>query len=193
MTVNSVIALSKIYSLNDPRVAQTMVKGDLIMPTSDRIMTRSRAKQSMHQGDNLPPLIYVADLPDPDQFTIIPAPLKVLKVLVDELASASGMQSAATAAAAAAAQFVEDEDNDDDGWEDDLDTVDLSLGATKNDLMGYLETNNMRNRDDETQQYLAEFFVRAASENVANFTEWYTGLSDDEKGKLSQLANAQAQ
>jgi hypothetical protein len=45
--LHSVIALSKLYSLNDARVAQTMVKGDLIVPTSDRIMTRSRAKQSM--------------------------------------------------------------------------------------------------------------------------------------------------
>jgi hypothetical protein len=43
----SVIALSKLYSLNDSRVAQTNVKGDLIVPTSDRIMTRSRAKLSM--------------------------------------------------------------------------------------------------------------------------------------------------
>ncbi|KAI1876843.1 uncharacterized protein JN550_000915 [Neoarthrinium moseri] len=170
----NVIALSKLYTLGDQRIAQTMVKGDLIMPTSDRIMTRSRAKQT------------------PDQYTMIPAPLKILKVLVDELASASGMQSAATAAAAAAAQFVED-DNDDDGWEDDPDTVDLSLGGTKSDLMGYLDANNMRNRDDETQQYLAEFFIHAARDNVANFSEWFPALTDDEKAKLSQLANAQNQ
>ncbi|KAI0177487.1 importin-beta domain-containing protein [Pestalotiopsis sp. NC0098] len=170
----NVIALSKLYSLNDARLAQTMVKGDMIMPTSDRIMTRSRAKQN------------------PDQFTIIPVPLKILKVLVDELASASGMQSAATAAAAAAAQFVDDDESD-DGWEDEGDTVDLSLGTTKSDLMGYLESNNMRNRDDETQQYLAEFFVKAASENIANFNEWYGGFTDDEKAKLQSLAHAQDQ
>lgn len=42
----SVIALSKLFSLNDPRVAQIMVRGDMIMPTSDRILTRSRARQS---------------------------------------------------------------------------------------------------------------------------------------------------
>lgn len=40
----SVIALSKLYSLNDSRLAQTMVKGDLIIANTDRIMTRSRAK-----------------------------------------------------------------------------------------------------------------------------------------------------
>ena len=43
---DSVIALSKLYNLSDPRLAQIMVHGDLIVPTSDRIMTRSKAKQS---------------------------------------------------------------------------------------------------------------------------------------------------
>jgi importin-9 len=58
--------------------------------------------------------------------------------------------------------------------------------------MGYLEASNMRNRDDETQQYLTEFFIRAARENVANFSEWYNGLTEDEKNKLNELANAQS-
>ncbi|KAI0482484.1 armadillo-type protein [Xylariaceae sp. FL0804] len=169
----NVIALSKLYSLNDSRVAQTMVKGDMIMPESDRIMTRSRAKQT------------------PDQFTVIPAPLKVLKVLIEELLSASGAtMSAADAAALAVSEFA-DENNDDDGWEDDPDAIDLNLGSTKHDLMGVLEASNMRHRDDETQQYLTDFFVTAARDNVANFSEWYNGLSDEEKSKLSQMASAQ--
>ena len=42
---SSVIALSKLYSLNDLRVVQTMVKGDLIVPQSDRIVTRSQSKK----------------------------------------------------------------------------------------------------------------------------------------------------
>ncbi|KAI1280003.1 armadillo-type protein [Xylaria sp. FL0933] len=168
----NVIALSKLYSLNDPRVAQTMVRGDMIMPVSDRIVTRSRAKQN------------------PDQYTIIPAPLKILKVLIEELLSASGLASAPNAAAAAAAEFA-DEDNDDDSWEDDPDTIDLNLGSTKADLMGYLDASNMRHRDDETQQYLSEFFVAAARENIAGFGEWYNNLTEEEKGKLSEMANTQ--
>ncbi|KAI0132653.1 importin-beta domain-containing protein [Xylariales sp. AK1849] len=190
----NVIALSKLYSLNDPRVAQTLVKGDLIVPTSDRIMTRSRAKQSMLGSPSS--FIYSSQVltkgTDPDQFTIIPAPLKILKVLIEELLSASGVNSAANAAAAAAAELL-DEDNDDDGWEDDPDTLDLNLGANKSDLMGYLEASNMRHRDDETQQYLSEFFIRAARENIADFTQWYAMLTDEEKSKLNELANAQAQ
>jgi hypothetical protein len=47
LIINSVIALSKLYSLNDSRISQIMVKGDLIVAQDDgRIKTRSRAKQS---------------------------------------------------------------------------------------------------------------------------------------------------
>lgn len=42
----NVIALSKLYDLKDPRLAQISVKGDLIPNTDGRIMTRSRAKSS---------------------------------------------------------------------------------------------------------------------------------------------------
>ena len=46
-SVCSVIALSKLYSLNDSRLAQTQVKGDLIVNNDDGLIkTRSRAKQS---------------------------------------------------------------------------------------------------------------------------------------------------
>ena len=46
-TYGSVIALSKLYELNDQRISQTMVKGTLIIREDDgRIKTRSRAKQS---------------------------------------------------------------------------------------------------------------------------------------------------
>ncbi|KAI1432222.1 armadillo-type protein [Xylaria sp. CBS 124048] len=184
----NVIALSKLYSLNDARVAQTMVKGDLIITTSDRIMTRSRAKQSMAQPDLSSILTPLNIIADPDRYTIIPAPLKILKVLIEELLSASGFTSAPGGASAAAAELA-DEDNENDGWEDDPDAIDLNLGSTKADLMGYLEASNMRHRDDETQQYLSEFFVAAARDNIAGFGEWYNNLTDDEKAKLSAVAN----
>ncbi|RQM05733.1 hypothetical protein DH86_00003596, partial [Scytalidium sp. 3C] len=148
-----------IFSLNDQRIVQTMVKGDLIIPTSN-----------------------------PDQYTIIPANLKIVKVLIEELLSASGIQSAANAAAAAAAEFA-DEEGDDDGWEDMPNTLDLGLGSTKADLMAYGEgANFMRQRDDETQAYLSEFFVKAARENTGGFNELYAALTEDEKSKLNELA-----
>ncbi|ELR02111.1 hypothetical protein VC83_09490 [Pseudogymnoascus destructans] len=165
----NVIALSKLYSLNDTRVAQTMVKGDLIVPTSDRIMTRSRAKNN------------------PDQYTIVPAPLKIVKVLIEELLSASGVQNAATALAVA--DFADEED--DDGWEDLPSILDLGSGAAKADLMAYAEGlggSFMRQRDDETQAYLTDFFVRASTDNIAGFNELYAQLTDEEKAKLEELA-----
>ncbi|KAG5925363.1 hypothetical protein E4U42_004376 [Claviceps africana] len=169
----NVIALSKLYGLNDPRLVQITVKGDLIVgPDDGRIKTRSRAKQN------------------PDQYTIIPAPLKIIKVLIEELASASGAGAAATAAAAMAATTDFDQGNDEDGWEDDDDTLDLSLSATKADLMSFMEGGPSRRADDETHSYLTEFFVQCGRENAANFQDWYNMLSEDEKTKLNQVVNS---
>ncbi|KAK2605796.1 hypothetical protein QQS21_003750 [Conoideocrella luteorostrata] len=169
----NVIALSKLYGLNDARVSQINVKGDLIVgPDDGKIKTRSRAKQN------------------PDQYTVIPAPLKIIKVLIEELASASGAGVAASAAAAAIAAADFDEDNDEDGWEDDDDTLDLSLAASKADLMSFMEGGPTRRPDDETHSYLTEFFVRCGREDAANFQAWYNMLSEDEKAKLNQVVNS---
>jgi len=63
----NVMALCCLYTLEDPRLSHIIVPGDLIIPTSTRIMTRSRAKQT------------------PDQYTMIPVPLKIIKLLIQEL------------------------------------------------------------------------------------------------------------
>ena len=98
-------------------------------------------------------------------------------------------------AAAAASHMADDADDDDgdDGWEDEPDTLDLSLGSTKADLMGWIENTSSRKRDDETQQYLTEFFLTAAKDNISNFQDWYNGLTEDEKTKLNELAAQQQQ
>ncbi len=208
-----------------------MVKGDLIVPTSDRIMTRSRAKQSNTSYSKKIPLVplpitdfFTVPYKDPDQYTIIPAPLKILKLLIEELVSAQGKSGAASleaggaAAAAAAAEAVggltsptgdasggdsgpatgggggggDDDEDDDSGWEDeDDDFLDLSLGATKNDLISYVEGSagaGSRMRDDETQAYLTEVFLRAALEDTAGFKDWYSQLTAGEQQKLNELA-----
>jgi hypothetical protein len=209
-----VIALSKLYSLNDARIAQTSVKGDLIVGADDgMIKTRSRAKKSTSTGIyNIPSTAAILDRLyhqyisedqetnsptqkiDPDKYTIIPATLKIVKVLIEELLSASGARAAANAAAAAVSNTdFDDDDNDEEGWEDDDDTLDLSLGATKAELMAYSMDQSSRQRDDETQQYLTEFFIRCGRENVANFQEWYNMLTEEEKAKLNEVANAAGQ
>ncbi|EAA32702.1 ARM repeat-containing protein [Neurospora crassa] len=170
----NIIALSKLYELNDARVNETLVKGDLIINNDTRIRTRSRAKQN------------------PDQYTQIPAPLKIVKVLVDELGATAGFHSDARSAAMAQNVDVEeeDEDEDDEGWEDEPDVLDLGLGSTKAELMSWAEGNQaLRDRDDETRHYLVGFFVRVATENIGNFNDrWYQHLNEEEKEKLRELS-----
>lgn len=142
-----------------------------------------------------------------------------MKLLIEELTSAQGKSGAASlevggsAAAAAAAEAMgketgkaagienggtpggdggddDDDDDDDSGWEDDDgDLLDLSLGATKNDLFSYVDGgSSWRLRDDETQAYLTEFFLRAARENTSGFKAWYDQLTQAEQQKLNELA-----
>lgn len=109
-------------------------------------------------------------------------------MLIDELLFASGKQAAAMAAADAAKLAELEEDDGDDGWEDEPGLLDLSLGTTKNDLMSYFEGGGNRVQDDETQAYLTDFFLQAARENTAGFTDWYAQLNEGEKAKLNEIA-----
>ncbi|KXT09296.1 hypothetical protein AC579_2852 [Pseudocercospora musae] len=164
----NVVALSKLYELHDPRLAQIQVKGDLIVPKSDRIMTRSRAKQQ------------------PDQYTVIPAQLKIIKVLVEELLSASGSQRNIDAAVAAE---LDDGDEDDGDWEDDGDDfLDLGSGMTKSQLMAFAAEDGpatSRGRDDETQQYLLSFFQQQAQK--PEFADVFSALTTEEQEKLRSM------
>jgi hypothetical protein len=150
----SVIALSKLYDLADPRLSQIQVKGDLIVNqnTTGRIMTRSRARQSKPPPNKA--VQYSFEEPpsppsdqhffpsygsqhllnrthkDPDQYTIVPAHLKIMKVLVEELQAASGARQELSAADIE--KFDEEGSADDGDWEDDPDNfLDLGLGGTK--------------------------------------------------------------
>lgn len=164
----NVIALSKLYNLEDPRLAQVQVKGDLIVQDTGRIKTRSQAHLN------------------PDQHTIVPAPLKIIKVLVEELSSASGSRELDAATAAA----LEEEGTDDgDEWEDlPSNTLDLGLGITKQELMalGAEGSAFTRERDDETQAFLTEFFREASSK--PGFQEVFAALTPKEQERLRSLA-----
>ncbi|OAA69529.1 Armadillo-type fold protein [Cordyceps fumosorosea ARSEF 2679] len=171
----NVIALSKLFALNDSRLKNIIVKGDLVVDDDGMIKTRSRSKQR------------------PDQYSPVPAQLKIVKVLIEELLSASGVRSAANLAAAAVAGSNElDEDDGEDGWEDD-ETLDMTLNAVKGDLMSYMDNGGQRQPDDETQAYLTDFFIRASQENIGDFNHWYPQLQEAERQKLSELAHSVAQ
>ena len=114
-------------------------------------------------------------------------------MLVDELGATAGNHSNARSAAAAqnVAEEEDDDDEDDDGWEDETDVLDFGLGSTKAELMGWAEGNvALRDRDDETRQYLEQFFVRVATENIGNFNDgWYQHLTEEEKENLRELGS----
>lgn len=168
LTICSVVALSKLYDLNDPRVVSIEVKGDLVVPQSDRILTRSRARQN------------------PDQYTTVSAQLKIVKLLVTELLSASGNRPIDAAAAAE----LDDDDEDDGDWEDETnDFLDLSSGMTKSQLMALGAEDNAadfaRGRDDETQEYLLRFFRETSQK--PGFGDVFNALSQDEQEKLRSM------
>jgi len=167
----NIIALSKLYELDDQRLSQIHVKGDLIVSQSNRIMTRSRARQN------------------PDQYTIVPANLKIIKVLVDELHNASGNAQNLDPKSANLDDGDSDDDEDED-WEDEpRDFLDLGAGMTKEQLMafgGEAGQGFSRGRDDETQAYLLQFF-RAQAEKPA-FAQVFQNLTGEEQEKLRSMS-----
>ncbi|KAF2219234.1 armadillo-type protein [Elsinoe ampelina] len=161
----NVIALTRLYDLPSTPLPNITVKGDLIVTQSSRIMTRSRAKQN------------------PTQFTSVPADLKILKILVEELLPATGPepQSAISAATGGSGGL---EDDDEEEWEDDPhDFLDLGSGMTKEQLMAFGEGRpEQRGRDDETQRYLVDWFKGLARRPGAE--EVWGRLTESEKERL---------
>jgi hypothetical protein len=174
-----------LYDLKDPRLAEIRVKGDLVPNTDGRIMTRSRARTSKFP---LPyPHLTMTDThdTDPDQYTIVPATLKILKVLIVELQSAAGAPLDASAAAELA-----DEGSDDGSWEDEPNPfLDLGSGLSKEQLMAYAADDGPsggRQRDDETQAFLVDFFKRAAT--TPGFADEFSQLNEEEQQRLRDSA-----
>lgn len=178
----NVVALSKLYNLDDPRIRQIAVKGDLIVPANDRIKTRSHAKSN------------------PDTWTTIPANLKILKVLTDELTNAASSSNRFDPSAAAAAAALDSEGSDEDGdeWEDvgagSTGTLDLGLGMTKQELMAYGgdeeedglgTTAQSRQIDNETSEYLMGWFREQAQKE--GFALMFEALSGEERERLQRI------
>jgi hypothetical protein len=121
---------------------------------------------------------------DPDKYTIVPAPLKILKVLIVELQSASGAPVDASAAADLA-----DDGSDDGEWEDEPNPfVDLGSGFSREQLMAFAaeEPGGGRQRDDETQGFLVDFFKRAAT--APGFADDFAQLTGEEQQRLRDSA-----
>lgn len=127
------------------------------------------------------------EYPEPDQYTMVPAPLKILKVLIAEL-QASGSRDLD---AADAAELAEEEEDDGD-WEDEPNMFqNLTGGLTKQQLMAYAADDEPgaagRQTDNETQAFLVEFFKAAAT--TQGFQDEWNALTGEEQARLRESAN----
>lgn len=107
----NVIALTNIYQLHDERLSNIQTKGDLIVQNSSRIKTRSQSKR------------------EPDQFSIIPVSLKLIKVLIQELVNSSPTTPGFHKRNHSLQSGISDDE--DDGWEDEPTILDLGAQATR--------------------------------------------------------------
>jgi importin-9 len=151
-------ALVAIYNLHDSRLDNIMVNGDLIPDTSSRIRTRSMAKAK------------------PIQYTIIPASLKLVKVLVNELvpfgggAPSRGLRSPTAPTFGAAME----KQSSSGSWESEPSSPGLSPRAS----------------DDATQKFLVDFFRQQGAEK--GFQDMYAQLTEEEKKRCMDAVEGYA-
>ena len=169
----NIVSLSKLFALQDDRIKQIGVKGELIIENTGRIKTRSQAKLN------------------PDRYTTIGADLKILKLLVEELGSAAQSQFSTMAAAHAAAAGEDAESptsQDSQEWEDEPEAVDLGSAAVREELMKFGEDHSptgSRARDEETAEYLSTWFRQEAGNE--GFQAAFGLLNAEEQEKLRNL------
>ncbi|KAI8076801.1 armadillo-type protein [Halteromyces radiatus] len=165
----SAIALSKVFLINDPRLQNMKVKGEIVVNPNAGIVTRSKSKKN------------------PDQYTLIPLPMKIIKLLVADLGNslptAQGPQEDA--------ESIGDEDGD---WEDVGDDNGYSSRLDYNLLSDMLdnlgddddEENNPDLKNDPIYQadmktYLIDFFRNCSAHNTNHFLEICQQLNEDER------------
>lgn len=158
----NILALGKIYSLNDERVNSIIVDGDLIPYDGDMIITRSMAKSM------------------PQKYTQVSASLKIIKLLVGELE----FQCQQPDASDYLPEQVQDDDNDGE-WED-LDDI----GVPNYDkLKSYVDSDDEddgEGADQGIREMLVQFFRECAAKNLGGFQQHYDALGDEEKKVITE-------
>ncbi|KAJ1896839.1 hypothetical protein LPJ66_003750 [Kickxella alabastrina] len=105
----SAVALTRLFALADPRIGALVVQGDLIPNTANtgRIVTRSVSRKT------------------PDKYTQIPAPAKIIKLLLGEIEMDVESMFARNDGAGLSSMIdeadIDREDAEGDDWEDDSD------------------------------------------------------------------------
>jgi importin-9 len=170
----NIVALSKIFALQDDRIKSIGVKGDLIVENTGRIKTRSQARLN------------------PDRYETIAADVKILKLLVGELDNAMASHAGRFGALAGAGGDGEEseEEVDDDEWNDVANSgaVDLDNPVVRAELMGFDQEDGSGReglRDDEAASYLQGWFKEEGSK--PGFETVFAQLTAEEQGKLRTL------
>ncbi|CCH61086.1 hypothetical protein TBLA_0E00240 [Henningerozyma blattae CBS 6284] len=173
----NILALNKLYCLNNSNIKHIMVDDELIPYDGDRIITRSMAKEM------------------PDRYTQIPVYSKIIKLFIQELSEQmkqpehnlkieETVETIGDGNAAAA----------DDDWEDVEDVLDyeklqeyvddeddeLHFGEDEDDILGTMDI------EIDVKELLIRILKENASKNVSDFDKIYTTLSEDEKRILSE-------
>ncbi|CAI4061766.1 hypothetical protein N7582_001954 [Saccharomyces uvarum] len=177
----NIIALIKLFLLDDARLHKLMVNGDLIPYDGDLIITRSMAKKM------------------PDKYVQVPLYTKIIKLFVSELGFQNKQpnpeQLITTDIAKDAANNDNDDDNDadNDDWEDVDDVLDYEK------LKDYIGDDVDGGEEDDSEditglmdvkesvvQILVGFFKEVASKDVSGFHRIYESLSENERKVLSE-------
>jgi hypothetical protein len=157
------LALGKIFSLNNERVKNILVDGDIIPYDGDLIRTRSMAKSM------------------PDQYTQISAPQKILKLLIGELEFQSQQPNPNDYLTNA------NDDAEEDGGEGWEDMDDLGV-PTFEKLQSYVDSDQEEEEsggDDTLMKILVQFFKECAARNLGDFKTYYDMLDDKEKKTIT--------
>ena len=191
---NNIVALSKLYFLNDARLANTIVDGDIIPYEGDLIITRSMAKQM------------------PDRFTQVSAYTKIVKLFISELGFQNQQpdpEQLITSDMVPRSVIAENEtqgngegegegEGDDDEWEDVEEVLDYEklkeyIGdeAEEEDPAEYGEDDSdeitgLGDIKESISELLIDFFREVTSKNISNFEGIYATLTEAEKKILTE-------
>lgn len=179
-TKENIVALIKIYLLNDKKLSEMQVNGDIIPYDGDQIITRSMARQM------------------PDRYTQVSVYTKIIKLFVAEL-SFQDRQSDPERFMTGSGVNPHDngsEGGSEDDWEDVEDVLDYEKlqeyvdeddqGGVDDDQGDFFTEVEKAYCDQSIREILVSFLKGIAANNVSGFRNIYSSLSESEKKILSE-------
>ncbi|KAK4689861.1 importin-9, partial [Tremellales sp. Uapishka_1] len=172
------LGMSRLFLMPMASIQNVMVRGDLIVSDANRntIMTRSRTKQNPHE------------------YTIIPFPLKALKLLLKDLSGSEGPKGKKTM------DYEIDSDDGDGDWDDDdpLDDVgEFDFLSSWMDAGGGNLGNDAQDDDEDLRSdplaqidmptHLSDMLRTAYANNTNNIHQMIEGLGDQDKAVLRRI------